>query len=64
MTAEQVWDSVVALANHEPDARDLAREASVIDARLTLRGRNATALWLMANARWGRDTPTEVHTVA
>jgi hypothetical protein len=27
MTAEQVWDSVVALANHEPDARDLAREA-------------------------------------
>ncbi len=27
MTAEQVWDSIVALANHEPDARDLAREA-------------------------------------
>ena len=27
MTAEQIWDSVVALANHEPDARDLAREA-------------------------------------
>ncbi len=26
MTAEQVWDSIVALANHEPDARDLARE--------------------------------------
>ncbi len=28
MTAEQIWDSIVALANHEPDARDLAREAS------------------------------------
>ncbi len=27
MTAEHVWDSVVALANHEPDARDFAREA-------------------------------------
>jgi Protein of unknown function (DUF1549)/Protein of unknown function (DUF1553) len=27
MTAEQAWDSIVALANHEPDARDLAREA-------------------------------------
>ena len=27
MTAEQIWDSVVALANHEPDARDFAREA-------------------------------------
>ncbi len=27
MTAEQIWDSVVALANHEPDARDLSREA-------------------------------------
>ena len=27
MTAEQIWDSIVALANHEPDARDLAREA-------------------------------------
>ena len=26
MTAEQIWDSVVALANHEPDARDLKRE--------------------------------------
>ncbi len=26
MTAEQIWDSMVALANHEPDARDLARE--------------------------------------
>jgi hypothetical protein len=26
MTAEQVWDSVVALANHEPDARDRKRE--------------------------------------
>jgi hypothetical protein len=26
MTAEQVWDSIVALANHEPDARDLKRE--------------------------------------
>ena len=30
MTAEQVWDSIVALANHEPDARDLAREAREI----------------------------------
>jgi hypothetical protein len=27
MTAEQVWDSLVALASYEPDARDLAREA-------------------------------------
>ncbi|MEN9573321.1 MAG: hypothetical protein RL514_1176 [Verrucomicrobiota bacterium] len=27
MTAEQVWDSLVALASHEPDARDLTREA-------------------------------------
>lgn len=27
MSAEQVWDSMVALANHEPDARDLQREA-------------------------------------
>lgn len=27
MTAEQVWDCIVALANHEPDARDLVREA-------------------------------------
>ncbi|CAN5877545.1 hypothetical protein BH11VER1_BH11VER1_20320 [soil metagenome] len=26
MTAEQIWDSLVALANHEPDARDLNRE--------------------------------------
>lgn len=26
MTAEQVWDSIVALANHQPDARDHARE--------------------------------------
>lgn len=26
MTAEQAWDSLVALANHEPDMRDLARE--------------------------------------
>lgn len=28
MTAEQAWDSLVALASHEPDARDLAREAA------------------------------------
>jgi hypothetical protein len=27
MTAEQVWDSLVALASYEPDARDLVREA-------------------------------------
>jgi Protein of unknown function (DUF1549)/Protein of unknown function (DUF1553) len=27
MTAEQTWDSLVALANHEPDQRDAAREA-------------------------------------
>jgi hypothetical protein len=27
MTAEQIWDSVVVLANYEPDARDLQREA-------------------------------------
>ena len=27
MTAEQAWDSLVALASHEPDARDLVREA-------------------------------------
>lgn len=27
MTAEQVWDSLVALGSYEPDARDLAREA-------------------------------------
>lgn len=27
MTAEQAWDSLVALASHEPDARDLRREA-------------------------------------
>lgn len=27
MTAEQAWDSLVALASHEPDARDMAREA-------------------------------------
>lgn len=27
MSAEQIWDSMVGLANHEPDARDLAREA-------------------------------------
>ena len=27
MTAEQIWDSIVALANDEPDARDLVREA-------------------------------------
>jgi hypothetical protein len=27
MTAEQAWDSLVALASHEPDARDFAREA-------------------------------------
>lgn len=27
MTAEQVWDSLVALASHEPDVRDLTREA-------------------------------------
>lgn len=27
MTAEQIWDSLVALASYEPDARDLAREA-------------------------------------
>ncbi len=27
MTAEQIWDSIVALANYEPDARDFAREA-------------------------------------
>lgn len=27
MTAEQAWDSLVALASYEPDARDLAREA-------------------------------------
>jgi hypothetical protein len=27
LSAEQVWDSLVALASHEPDARDLAREA-------------------------------------
>lgn len=26
LTAEQIWDSVIALANHEPDARDLDRE--------------------------------------
>jgi len=26
MTAEQIWDSVVALANYEPDARDLKAE--------------------------------------
>ena len=26
MTAEQIWDSVVALANHEPDARDFRAE--------------------------------------
>lgn len=26
MTAEQAWDSLVALASHEPDARDTARE--------------------------------------
>jgi hypothetical protein len=26
MTAEQVWDSLVALASYEPDARDLVRE--------------------------------------
>lgn len=26
MTAEQIWDSVVALASHDPDARDLKRE--------------------------------------
>ena len=27
MTAEQAWDSMVVLASHEPDARDLARES-------------------------------------
>lgn len=27
MTAEQIWDSLVALASYEPDARDLSREA-------------------------------------
>ena len=27
LSAEQVWDSLVALASYEPDARDLAREA-------------------------------------
>jgi hypothetical protein len=27
MSAEQVWDSLVALASHEPDARDLQRDA-------------------------------------
>ena len=26
MTAEQIWDSIVALASYEPDARDLKRE--------------------------------------
>ncbi|MEI6236344.1 MAG: DUF1549 domain-containing protein [Planctomycetota bacterium] len=26
MTAEQIWDSIVTLANHEPDARDIKRE--------------------------------------
>lgn len=26
MTAEQIWDSIVALASYEPDARDLQRE--------------------------------------
>lgn len=26
MTAEQVWDSIIALANHEPDARNFKRE--------------------------------------
>ena len=28
LTAEQAWDSLVTLASHEPDARDLAREAA------------------------------------
>lgn len=28
LTAEQAWDSLVALTSHEPDARDLAREAA------------------------------------
>lgn len=35
MTAEQIWDSVVALANHEPDARDLQREAT-LDRRIAV----------------------------
>lgn len=26
MTAEQIWDSIIALANHQPDARNLQRE--------------------------------------
>lgn len=26
MIAEQIWDSVVALANHEPDVRDWKRD--------------------------------------
>lgn len=26
MTAEQIWDSIIALANHEPDSRNLQRE--------------------------------------